>query len=246
MTPERDSVYLLDPRSAAVLDGTSRRPRHNFSSGDFHPVTGFFMTLAAGGAALFLLGLVLTILWFDLRFVQNGASAQATIADCIAGRSTTVLYQYMVDGSPYTQRETLNNRTTCDGMTPGSTIEIRYLLDAPYFSQFPGAAMYEGGALAMIAIVGLGLLLAAIYALYRTLRTRRQFARLEAQGTIVYGRIQEVQRGSRGVLIVHYFFNTADGKTLRGKAFPQNIKQLPQSGLPVAVLYADETCYRAL
>jgi hypothetical protein len=97
-----------------------------------------------------------------------------------------------------------------------------------------------------MALVGAGCLAAAVYFGYATVRTQRQFARLETQGILLQGRIQTVTRASRGFPVVHYFFIAPDGKTLRGTSTPQYIQEMPRSGMSVVVLYGDETCYRVL
>jgi hypothetical protein len=122
-------------------------------------------------------------------------------------------------------------------------------------------ALQVGGAGALaIVVLGLGFGGFGTFRLgqlaWRALVNGQRNRRLGTDGQLLAGEVVSARwkyfRRRRRVPVLQYRFSTADGRTLTAEqpGVPNPLhsapKELPAPGTPVAVMYADDTCYKVL
>jgi hypothetical protein len=249
-----NNLFLLNPSHARFLDGSQRK------------------LMGVNRVQLALIGLVCIITAavgigmaaysISEQTVQEQLASTGilTIADVVdqrysRGRSTTyyVTYSYEVESGDgqfetFTHEENVSSGLY-DRTSIGGHVSIRYLPDDPATARVVDQA-FPGWVLLLIGtafIIGMGYLLLSQIRLY--LRDRI----LEREGQVVNGSIVKswfVGRGNKRQVYIQYTFNSPYGAELKGKQGERRgdltKEQLPQEGTKIAVLYHNDSTFRAL
>lgn len=239
-----NQVVYRYPHNKIYLEGRSAQP----SLGGVNRVwlyLGYGMMVVCGLALVGLLAFsVYTAVW--------NSSLAADVEGTVTGidRSTgelLVFYSYSVDGVEYEKREPSPRRSS-SGWADGNVPEtITYLTFQPEVSRLDfnvepfDFVVSIGG---MIFIGGL------VFAGYWSVRQQRRMTRLQEEAThVLAGQVQNVIPSQRSQNIVYVATSPQTGEAVRGGTMVGKLEGVYgtlRPGVPVAVLYADDTLHAIL